>query len=31
VVRETGEKSGETILDFCRPARADTLNNEMQF
>ena len=26
-----GEKSGITILSFCRPARANTLNNEMEF
>jgi len=31
VVRENGQKSPETIISFCRPMRANTLNNEMEF
>jgi len=31
VVKENGEKSGETIINFCKPVRANTLNKEMEF
>jgi len=32
MVRENGERSrGATIISLCRPERAHTLNNEMEF